>query len=176
MALDIAGIEIADVIQINNTSLQLNGAGIREKLFTDIYVGALYLEKPSTDINEIILSEKTKRIALHFIYREVTAEKLVEGWNDGFRLNLDTDEYDQLQPRLQQSYDFFETMKTGDVVYLDYVPDIGTRLTINNRLKGTIPGADFYQAVLKVWIGEYPAQEKLKLAMLGSLKTANTAW
>ncbi len=177
-ALEVAGIEIPDSICIDHqTPLVLNGAGTREKLFTDIYVAALYLQQHSSDIQDIIQSNTPKRIALYFVYKEVSAEKLIEGWNDGFRLNLDVGEYAQLEQRLQQSYHFFEDMAAGDVIYLDYQPAIGTRLIVNNRLKGIIEGTDFYQAALKVWIGEHPAQQTLKLGMLGlTSKLTNIDW
>jgi hypothetical protein len=33
---------------------------------------------------------------------------------------------------------------------------------------GNIQGADFYRALLQVWLGEEPADSDLKRAMLGS--------
>ncbi|MDQ1362683.1 MAG: hypothetical protein QG652_543, partial [Pseudomonadota bacterium] len=72
------------------------------------------------------------------------------------------------------SYDYFATMKSGDVIYLDYIPGKGTRLSINNQLRGFIEGADFYRAALKVWIGDHPAQLPLKQGMLGSQDVAFT--
>ncbi|MDQ1362254.1 MAG: hypothetical protein QG652_114, partial [Pseudomonadota bacterium] len=131
-AIDVAGVKIPDSICINHgNSLQLNGAGVRRKVFTDIYVAALYLEERSSNANDIIYSETAKRIALHFVYKEVPVEKLIEGWYDGFVLNNDPQQLKIMQSRLRQSYDYFATMKSGDVIYLDYIPGKGTRLSIN---------------------------------------------
>jgi long-chain acyl-CoA synthetase len=33
--------------------------------------------------------------------------------------------------------------------------------------KGTIPGEDFNRALLRIWLGELPADASLKKAMLG---------
>lgn len=164
----IAGIELPDNIRMGpHTILKLNGAGVRKKLFYTIYVGALYLQQPSSDSDEILHSKRARRIALHFVYDEVSAEKLIEGWNDGFVNNLSAAQLQQVRERLHRSYAFFQTMHAGDSIYLDFLPGIGTRLSVNDRVKGIIPGDDFFQAVLKVWIGDRPAQQELKQAMLG---------
>jgi len=38
---------------------------------------------------------------------------------------------------------------------------------MNGEVKGVIAGADFYTALLDVWLGDEPADEDLKEAMLG---------
>lgn len=168
-----AGIQIPDKVSMNDGGLlQLNGAGIRRKMLTDIYVGALYLQKTSNNAQDIIYSEMPKRIALYFVYKEVSADKLIEGWKDGFVSNNEPQRLNAMQSRLNQSYGYFTTMKAGDVLFLDYIPNQGTRLMINNQIRGYIEGADFYQAALKVWLGEHPAQGQLKDGMLGLLAVA----
>ena len=70
------------------------------------------------------------------------------------------------QARLDTFVSYFPDLKEGDVIYLDYVPNVGTRVTIKGEEKGVIEGADFYTAILDVWLGEDPADEGLKDAML----------
>ena len=61
----------------------------------------------------------------------------------------------------------FPAVREGDVLYIDYIPGIGTRVTVNAEKKGVIPGLDFNNAVMDIWLGEEPADGKLKKAMLG---------
>lgn len=49
----------------------------------------------------------------------------------------------------------------------DYVPGTGTTVTIGGQAKGTIPGADFMRALWGIWLGDQPADAKLKAGMLG---------
>ena len=58
-------------------------------------------------------------------------------------------------------------LKAGDVIYLDYIPSTGTQVTFNGEKKPVIEGADFYAALLDVWLGEEPADDDLKDALLG---------
>ena len=76
-----------------------------------------------------------------------------------------------LKDRLKQ---FSDTLlaagepKTGTSVVIDWLPESGTRLTINGQVKGKdIAGEDFYRALLKIWLGNKPVQDDLKQALLG---------
>jgi Chalcone isomerase-like len=58
--------------------------------------------------------------------------------------------------------------KKGDSILLDWIPDTGTRIFVNGQPRGEpIAGAAFFTALLRVWLGEKPADGSLKKAMLG---------
>jgi hypothetical protein len=58
-------------------------------------------------------------------------------------------------------------LKKGGVVLLDYLPGAGTRITVNGQERITIKGEDFFQALLRIWIGKKPVDGRLRDAMLG---------
>jgi hypothetical protein len=58
-------------------------------------------------------------------------------------------------------------LKKGGVVYLDYLPGTGTRVTVNGEVKITIKGEEFFQSLLRIWIGKKPVDGRLRDAMLG---------
>lgn len=168
-AATVANINIADVVSHSDqsTKLVLNGAGIRSKFVFDIYVGSLYLEKKASTANAIYKLHGEKRIGMHFLYDEVSKEKLVSGWNDGFENNHSNDELEKLKLRITQFNDLFVTVKKGDVINLKYIPTTGTSVVINNKNMGLVKGDDFFVALLKIWLGDEPADEDLKEGMLG---------
>ena len=165
---EIAGVNVPETVTIKNKGLVLNGAGIRKKLFVKVYVGALYLTVKRTTTSQILSDPGAKRIVMSFLYKEVSADKLVDGWNEGFDSNNSAEELKVLQDRIDQFNSFFITVHKGDVILLDYTPDQGTQVWINDMLKGTVPGEDFSQALLKIWLGRKPADPGLKEAMLGN--------
>lgn len=77
-----------------------------------------------------------------------------------------------LKPRIDQFRKNMLSIGTApekSVVNLDWLPDSGTRLSFNGSAKGSdIPGEDFYSALLRIWIGEDPAQGDLKNLLLGA--------
>lgn len=167
-AREIAGVKLPETDTMENKALVLNGAGIRKKFFVKVYVGALYLTKKQTTVAQILSDPESKRIVMSFLYKEVSAEKLVSGWNEGFDSNNSAEELGVLQDRIEQFNSFFTTVHKGDVIRLDYIPEQGTRVWINDKLKGTVAGEDFSRALLKIWLGSEPADAGLKDAMLGS--------
>ncbi|MDP1535229.1 MAG: chalcone isomerase family protein, partial [Rubrivivax sp.] len=58
--------------------------------------------------------------------------------------------------------------KKGDLIHIEFVPDTGTRITVNGQPRGAaIAGEDFYTAVLRIWLGDKPADGGLKKGLLG---------
>jgi len=150
-----------------DTMIKLNGIGMRTKFIFDIYVGALYLEKPAKTRDEVQAQTGPNRVLMHFVYSEVAAEKLVAGWNEGFEENTTSEQFKAIKDRIDQFNAMFVTVKEGDVVMLDYIPGKGTSVNIKGDKKGVVKGEDFNKALLDIWLGEEPADDDLKDAMLG---------
>ncbi|QYZ65931.1 MAG: hypothetical protein OI74_07290 [Gammaproteobacteria bacterium (ex Lamellibrachia satsuma)] len=167
---DVGGITLPEQVNVGGSSetLQLNGAGIRKKFFFSIYVAALYMPEKTGDAEKIINADVTKRVLMHFVYSEVEKEKMRSGWDEGFSGNRSADEMKVLRERLDNFNAMFDTLHEGDVVLLDYLPGVGTRVTVRGEQKGMIPGADFNQALMSVWLGASPVTSSLKSALLGN--------
>ena len=126
-AREIAGVDVAETLQGDGgTTLYLNGAGIRKKLFFDIYIAQLYMEQPSNSTEGILGASGQKRMIMHFLYKEVGKEKLIDGWDEGFEGNSTADELPLLQERIAQFNGLFVDVKKNDVIVLDFNPTTGT--------------------------------------------------
>ncbi len=158
--------ETTHIPGVGNT-LALNGLGIRYKFFFKIYIAALYLQEKSRDVKSVVETDAPKRMTMHFLYEEVEKEKLVDGWNEGFENNLSSEKLNSLKSRIDQFNSYFESMKSGEVIYLDYLPGKGTRVIIKGTEKGIVEGLDFNQALLSIWLGDEPVGEELKQQLLG---------
>lgn len=168
-AAEVAGVTLPEQITIpgETQTLYLNGAGIRQKFFFDIYVASLYVTAKDDDPQRLIDADAPKRVQMDVLYRKVERDKFIEGWNEGFEANQSPRELQALHDRLQRFNGFFETLLKGDRVTLDYLPGQGTSVTIKGVEKGVIPGRDFNQALLRVWLGDAPVTDSLKKALTG---------
>jgi hypothetical protein len=169
-AREVAGVLVPDTVTLEPGAVRLvlNGAGVRSKFFVKVYAGALYLPAPQTDAAQILRHSGAAAVHMHFLHSEVSREKLVDAWNDGFHANLTDAERAALAGRIEQFNALFRTVRKGDVIRLDYLPATGLRVYIADELRGTIEGADFFQAVLRIWLGDKPADSGLKRGMLGA--------
>lgn len=165
----IQGVEIPDTLSVpaSDTMLILNGAGIREKFFLDIYIGALYLPAATTDASAILNDTGPASVLMHFLHSKVSREKIIAGWQDGLAANLSGTELAALQPRLDMFNNLFTEVSKGDVVRIDYTPARGTEVRINNEWRGAVEGNDFFRALLRIWLGTSPVSKPLRQGMLG---------
>ncbi len=168
-AMEIEGVEIPDTLTLPNTdtTLVLNGAGVREKFFMDIYIGALYLESRSSDVKAILRDTGAASVMMHFLYSEVSKEKITGGWVDGLKKNTSQTKMKTLEDSLAAFNKLFRTVRKGDVIRIDYLPDSGTEVRINGEWRGTVEGNDFFRSLLSIWIGEKPVTGSLRKSMLG---------
>lgn len=169
-AVEIEGVDIpeTDLPPDSKTALVLNGAGLREKFFVDVYVGALYLQAKTPDARAILSDDGPASVHMHFLYSEISKQKITDGWIEGLDANLSKSERQALQPRVEAFNKLFTALRKGDVLRIDYSPDRGTEVRINGEWRGAVEGNDFFRALLKIWIGSEPVSKSLKQDMLGS--------
>lgn len=168
-ALEVSGVKLPDSLHLGNHDLVLNGAGLRTKFFFKVYVAALYLGEKNHAAEAVLNQSGEKRVSLH-ILREVSDEKMLNAFNEAMVANHTPTEMQAMEPQLKELTAIFHAIgkvKEGDVVNLDYFPDSGTQFIVNGVQRGNIPGAAFNRALLKIWLGDHPAQADLKQEMLG---------
>ncbi len=168
-AMKVGGVDIAEKINFGHGKLTLNGAGIRTKFMFKIYVVALYLNDKRKSAADVLADTGPKRIALH-ITHTLTGGDFMEAFNKAVNANQTPQEYTQIAARLIHFSRVFREVgevKKGDLITLDYAPEIGTIVAVNGKEHGRVKGADFYAVLLKVWLGPHPVQDNVKQDLLG---------
>ncbi|MFN7085768.1 MAG: chalcone isomerase family protein [Burkholderiales bacterium] len=170
-AAEVEAVRLADRIRVSEAGpeLVLNGAGVRTRFVFKVYVGALYLQRKMAAAAEVLNDTAPKRVAMHLL-RELSSDQLLSALNDGLKNNHTPEQLAAFEQQIRQLEGIFgavKAAKAGDAILLDYLPEHGTRITVNGDTKGIIPGFGFNQALLRVWLGASPADADLKKAMLG---------
>ena len=171
-ALELAGVRFDERMHLGTSEVVVNGAGMRKMAIFKVYAMALYLPEKQSDAGATLALKGAKRVAISLL-RDVTAQQFVDGLREGIADNHTDSEMSALRDRIDQLAHNMLTIgeaKTGTLIYLDWLPDSGTRLVVNGQVIGQdIAGEDFYKAILKIWLGEKPVQGDLKQALLGKL-------
>jgi hypothetical protein len=166
-AAEVAGVKIDDAARVAGAELALKGAGLRKRVFFNVYAVGLYVADRKADP---IAQGGAKRVALHML-RDVDADTFAKALVDGMRPNHDEATMKALEPRIAQLNAIMAAMKEarkGMAIALDWVPGAGTQVTIDGKAAGKpIEGEDFYRALLRIWLGDKPVQDDLKKALLG---------
>jgi len=169
-ALDVAGVKFDDQARLGNSNVVANGAGLRKKAFFKVYAMALYLPEEHSEAEAVLGARGAKRIAISLL-RDLSAQQFVDALQEGVAENHSAAEMAALKDRLTHFSDAMLSIgeaKSGTIVLIDWLPESGTRLTVNGQPQGKdIAGDDFFKALLKIWLGNKPVQSDLKQALLG---------
>lgn len=154
-------------VNFNETNLELNGAGVREKYWMDMYVGALYIEKTTNNALSIINDDKIMAIKLHIVSSLITAEKMISAVDEGFKKSTKGKQA-ELKAEIDKFKAVFSTeINKEDVYDFVYIPEKGTVIYKNNKPSSTIKGLEFKKALFGIWLCSEPADAALKAAMVG---------
>ncbi|MHC0443399.1 chalcone isomerase family protein [Flavobacterium sp. 3-210] len=166
--LEVNGVTVPRKIEVQNKTMQLNGAGGRSKMWLEVYVQALYLSQLSQDPKFIIDSDTEMAVRIEITSSMVSSNKLTKAMNTGFEKSAGSN-LEALRPRIEQ----FKTLLSDpitekDVFVLFYNPLDQTVSVIKNDVpKGKITGFDFKQALFGIWLSDKPVDETLKKHLLG---------
>ncbi len=168
-AAELAGVRVADSVKVGNNELVLNGAGLRSKLFIKVYVGALYVGQKAATPAAIYDSATPRRMVLRLL-RDLDADSLHSALDEGLRNNHTPAELSEMQAQAEQLAGIMKAIgkvREGDTISIDFSSE-GVVVSQNGEVRGKVAGAGFAKALLKVWLGEKPADASLKKALLGS--------
>jgi hypothetical protein len=163
------GVVMPASLVYDSVPLVLNGAGIRNKYFIDVYVGGLYLKAKSMKEKAIIDADETMAVRLCIISSTVTMDRLAEAIREGFDRSMlgRTQKY---RSQIDMAVQIFmsEPVKVGDIYDIWYMPGKGIIAFKNGvNLNITIPGLGFKKAMMGIWLCPNPVDQKLKEGMLG---------
>lgn len=156
------GVTLPDSINVGGQALVLNGMGLREKVFIDVYVAGLYLPAKTKDAKQAIESDVPKRIEM-VMMRSVGKEKLA----DTMRESISKAGSKEAAKNAGTLAGWMEDVDEGDRIILEYVPGAGTSVKVKGKHKGTIAGVDFMKAVWGIYLGKNPPTDDLKDGLLG---------
>src|SRR6185369_651281 len=168
-AAEVAGVKVEEKLKVGGSELVLNGAGLRSKLFIKVYVGALYVGQKSTTPAGIYDSTAPRRMVMRML-RDMDAETLHGALDDGLKNNLTPAELAELKPQAEQLATIMKgigKVREGDSIAIDFTSE-GVAVSLNGESRGKVAGPAFARALLKVWLGDKPADAALKKALLGN--------
>lgn len=166
----IAGVAFDNAARVDGQDLRLNGVGTRTVAWFTGYAAGLYLAQPASTPAQAMSSPGPKRLQMRMLV-DVSVEEFIKAFHKGVGRNMPA----ALQPALAEPMAQFDAnmrgvgqVKKGDVINLDFVPAKGLVMVVNGQVRGQpVPGADHYAALLSVFLGERPVDDKMKIGLLG---------
>lgn len=169
-AAEVGGVKLDETIKLANQELKLNGAGLRTWAVFKVYAAGLYLPEKKKTVPEILALNGPRRIKL-VLLRDVNNEELGQAFMDGLNANSDKAEKAKFVNQTVKMGEIFASipkLNKGDTITNDWVPGSGMHVLVNDKRVGDVlPDIAFYNAFLRIWLGDKPVDNTLKQALLG---------
>jgi Chalcone isomerase-like len=150
--------------------LELNGVGLRAVAWLKGYAAGLYLSSRARTPQQVLVASGAKRLQLRMLL-DVDTEEFVKAFDKGIARNSPPAELPVLAERMARFDALLRAVgkvKKRDVIDLDWLPGRGLQFALNGQLRGApIPGEDLYAALLRIFVGERPADPEMKIGLLG---------
>ena len=145
--------------------LVLNGLGLRKAFFTvKVYVGALYLSEKSTEVDAIVKNPKVKKVEMQFLMG-VPRNKLTEAWREAL-YNQCPKDCSNVKEGTAKMNSYMTSVVKGDRFEYTIFPD-KVLVSIKGEEKPAIPGKDFAEAMIKIYVGDKAIDSNLAKGLRG---------
>ena len=169
-AVTVADVKYEPTLALGDSTVQLNGAGVRYKAVFKVYTAGLYLEKKASTPQEVASQRGPKRLSITML-REIDSTELDKLFSRGMEDNMDRAAFSRIVPgvlRMSQIFSDHKKLQAGDQFMIDWIPGTGTVITVKGKVQGEpFKEPEFFNALLGIWLGNLPADFKLKDALLG---------
>jgi hypothetical protein len=168
--LTVSGVKYEDTATVGGSRLQLNGAGTRYKGPFRVYTAGLYLGKKTATTEEALAQAGPKRMTVVML-RDIDASELGKLFIRGVEDNMDRAAMSKLIPglmRMSQVFTEHKKLGSGEQFTIDWVPGTGTIVSVRGVVQGEpFREQEFFNALMRIWLGQVPADWKLKDSLLG---------
>jgi hypothetical protein len=170
-AAEAGGVKFPDAVAVGGQPLVLNGFGVRPRNASKVYAAALYTPAKTGSVADI-LDPTTPTRFIFTMLRDIKSEELSRMFSLGIESAVPKNALSSLIPSLLRMSQLFseynQGLRAGESCQFDWIPGTGLEITINDKRAGA-PFAEpaFFQAMMRIWLGDKPADAKLKNALLG---------
>ena len=166
----LSGVKYEDSAELRGARVQLNGAGVRYKAVFKVYTAGLYLPRKADTTDEVLAMPGPKRMSITML-RDIDSGELGKLFSRGMEDNMDKTAFSKLIPgvvRMSQIFSDHKKLNAGESFMIDWIPGSGAIVTVKGVQQGEpFKEPEFFNALLRIWLGPNPADWKLKDALLG---------
>lgn len=175
-SIEVAGVKYEAQAEVGGQKLQLNGAGIRYKAVFKVYTAGLYLSAKSGTPEAVLGNPGPKRLHIQML-RDIDGSELGKLFTKGMEENSTREEFGRSISGVLRIADIFASKKklaSGENFSVDWLPGTGAVVFVNGaRVPGDpIKEPEFFNVLLKIWLGKSPADHQLKDALLGQQRSS----
>lgn len=144
----------------------LNGVAIYSELGSEQFVAGLYTSKTTNDAKTILLDESDQRMEVRVLAGSLLGNRFKRMWIEGVAINAGTGEMAKHSQNLADFSNFMSIKLQRDDILSIARQGNTTLVRVNNLELGKIPSGEFYNLLLRTWIGPVPLSSGFRDGLL----------
>lgn len=169
-AVEVAGVRFPPTVSTGGATLPLNGAGLRTRFVVKVYAAGLYLAAKAQTPEAVLSAPGPKRLHVVML-RDIDGNDLGRLFTRGMQDNSTREDFGKSIPgtlRMAELFSVKKRLAQGEHFSVEWLPGQGTQILLNGRPQGEpVKEPEFFNALLRIWLGPNPADPALKDALLG---------
>mgnify|MGYP000560227831 CR=1 FL=1 len=148
----------------------LNGLALEQQFNKDQYIAAVYSERLSGDASTLLDNNLPRSLEVRIIAERLSARRFRNQWMEGIAIN---NAGNTLSGQAENMVTFANLFKGrlvgGDHLRIDFAADTGTTtVSLNDIMLGMIEDREFFNTLLRAWIGPVPPSTDFRDGLMGS--------
>jgi hypothetical protein len=160
-------------IQVEGVSLSLNGMGTRYKAIFKVYDMGLYTTKKVATLDDVVSAPGPKKLQFTAL-REISTTEIGQLFYRGIKENNSAElnlKHAASALKMSEIASGRAKILPGENFSIEFVPGKGLSFYVMDKQQGNSFGdGEFFAMVLGIWLGNVPADYRLKEALLGGQK------
>lgn len=147
----------------------LNGLAISTELGKERFIAALYTDNLSDNSGEVLNSTARRSMELKIVADRLSSRSLNNMWIEGIAINNSSSALERQANNTLKLTNFVrKRLFAGDILRFDYEVGKGVDVVLNEVTLGNIPSDDFFNMLLRTWIGSVPLSSEFRNNLLSS--------
>ncbi|HEY8569218.1 TonB family protein [Microbulbifer sp.] len=142
----------------------LNGLALEQQFNKDQYFAAVYAERLSNDSASLLDNNMPRALEIRVVADHLSARRLRNQWMEGIAINNPADTLSgQAENMVTFANLFSGRLQAGDILRIEFAANSGaTSVSLNGVELDTIQNREFFNTLLRAWIGPVPPSTEFR--------------
>ncbi|MFD1215178.1 MULTISPECIES: TonB family protein [Microbulbifer] len=148
----------------------LNGLALEQQFNNDQYIAAVYSERLSDDANTLLDNNMPRSLQVRIVADRLSARRFRNQWMEGIAINNPSSILTGQADNMVTFANLFSgRLVAGDQLRVDFAAGSGTTtVSLNDVELGVIEDREFFNTLLRAWIGPVPPSTEFREQLLGA--------
>lgn len=148
----------------------LNGLALEQQFNKDLYIAAVYSETLANSASVLLDNNTPRRLEVRVIADGLSARRFRNQWMEGIAINNPGDTLSNQAENMVTFANLFSgRFHRGDRLTVSFAASTGTTsIALNDVALGEIPDREFFNTLLRAWIGPVPPSSDFRDGLLAA--------